>query len=99
MNKYQLTDDQLDAWNGIRQFAKERIAPLAKQIDSSDEFPRELFNELSFGLSCRPGVIWRQCHEELIAIGSVGIRPIIIAATLGTDKFDFWGLRDPTSPT
>ena len=45
-NKYLLTNDQLDAWNGIRQYAKERIAPLAKQIDSSNEFPRELFNEL-----------------------------------------------------
>ena len=45
-NKYQLTEDQLDAWNGIKEFARARIAPLAKQIDSTGEFPRDLFNEL-----------------------------------------------------
>ena len=46
MNKYQLTEDQLDAWNGIKEFAKARIAPLAQEIDSTGEFPRQLFKEL-----------------------------------------------------
>lgn len=45
-NKYQLTEDQMDAWNGIKEFAKARIAPFAKQIDISGEFPREIFKEL-----------------------------------------------------
>lgn len=45
-NKYQLSEDQLDAWRGIREFAKGRIAPLAKEIDRTGEFPRELFHEL-----------------------------------------------------
>ena len=42
-NKYQLTEDQLDAWNGIKEFAKARIAPYAKQIDSDGVFPAEIF--------------------------------------------------------
>ena len=46
MNKYHLTEDQLDAWNGIKEFAKGRIFPLAKDIDVTGEFPRELFREL-----------------------------------------------------
>jgi len=46
MNKYHLSEDQLDAWNGIKEYAKERIAPLAQEIDKSGEFPRQLFNEL-----------------------------------------------------
>lgn len=45
-NKYQLTEDQIDAWNGIKEFAKARIAPFAKLIDSTGEFPREIFKEL-----------------------------------------------------
>ena len=45
-NKYQLTEDQLDAWNGIKEFAKARIAPYAKQIDSDGVFPAEIFKEL-----------------------------------------------------
>jgi alkylation response protein AidB-like acyl-CoA dehydrogenase len=47
MNKYHLTADQLDAWDAIRKFAQERIAPFAKQIEESDEFPREIFRELA----------------------------------------------------
>lgn len=46
MNKYHLTDDQLDAWKEIKRYANDRIAPLAKQIDHTDEFPRDLFREL-----------------------------------------------------
>lgn len=46
MNKYQLNADQLDTWDAIRKFARERIAPQARQIEESNEFPRELFLEL-----------------------------------------------------
>jgi len=46
MNKYLLTEDQYDAWNGIKEFAKGMILPEAAEIDSSGEFPRELFNAL-----------------------------------------------------
>ena len=46
MNKYQLTSDQLDTWDAIRKFAQERVAPMARQIEDSGEFPRELFLEL-----------------------------------------------------
>lgn len=47
MNKYQLTPEQLAAWNEIRSFAQQRIAPRAQQIDERDEFPRDLFDELA----------------------------------------------------
>ena len=47
MNKYHLTAEQLQAWDGIRKFAYERIAPHAGRIDASDEFPVEIFRELA----------------------------------------------------
>lgn len=47
MNKYQLTPEQLAAWDQIRSFAQQRIAPRAQQIDERDEFPRDLFDELA----------------------------------------------------
>lgn len=47
MNKYQLTPEQLAAWEQIRTFAQERIAPRAQEIDERDEFPHEIFNELA----------------------------------------------------
>jgi alkylation response protein AidB-like acyl-CoA dehydrogenase len=46
MNKYQLSADQLDTWEAIKKFAQERIAPQARQIEESNEFPGELFREL-----------------------------------------------------
>ena len=46
MNKYHLSADQLDTWEAIRKFAQERIAPQARHIEESNEFPRELFREL-----------------------------------------------------
>jgi acyl-CoA dehydrogenase len=46
MNKYQLTADQLDTWDAIKKFASDRIAPHARQIEESNEFPREIFREL-----------------------------------------------------
>jgi acyl-CoA dehydrogenase len=46
MNKYQLTADQLDTWDAIKKFANDRIAPHARQIEESNEFPREIFREL-----------------------------------------------------
>ena len=46
MNKYHLSADQLDTWEAIKKFAQERIAPQARQIEESNEFPRELFREL-----------------------------------------------------
>lgn len=46
MNKYQLTPDQLSAWDAIKKFAHERIVPMARNIEETNEFPRELFREL-----------------------------------------------------
>ncbi len=46
MNKYQLSADQLDTWEAIKKFAQERIAPQARHIEESNEFPHELFREL-----------------------------------------------------
>jgi alkylation response protein AidB-like acyl-CoA dehydrogenase len=46
MNKYHLTQEQLSAWDAIRGFAQEKIAPHAKDIDESDEFPRAIFAQL-----------------------------------------------------
>ncbi|MCC7288035.1 MAG: acyl-CoA dehydrogenase family protein [Burkholderiaceae bacterium] len=47
MNKYQLDDEQLHAWEAIRTFAQQRIAPFAKYIDESDAFPQEVFRQLA----------------------------------------------------
>ena len=47
MTKYLLTPDQLDTWEAIRKFAQERIAPFAKHIEDSNEFPREIFREIA----------------------------------------------------
>ncbi len=47
MNKYQLTDDQLHAWDAVRKFAQDRIAPFAAQIEANDIFPREIFDEIA----------------------------------------------------
>src|SRR5512140_3482599 len=46
MNKYQLSQDQLAAWDAIRTFSQEKIAPLAREIDESDEFPHAIFRQL-----------------------------------------------------
>lgn len=47
MNKYQLTPEQVAAWDGIRSFAQEKIAPHAQEIDELDEFPRAIFDQLA----------------------------------------------------
>jgi len=47
MNKYHLTPDQYDTWQAVAKFAQERIAPHAKHIDESNEFPHELFQEIA----------------------------------------------------
>jgi alkylation response protein AidB-like acyl-CoA dehydrogenase len=46
MNKYFLTDDQLAIRDNIRRFCDEKIAPFAREIDETDEFPREIFKQL-----------------------------------------------------
>ncbi len=47
MNTYFLTDAQREFHEGVRRFADERIAPLAAQIDETDEFPWALFREMA----------------------------------------------------
>jgi len=47
MNKYHLTQDQLSAWEAMRSFAQGSIAPLAREIDESDEFPQAIFSQLA----------------------------------------------------
>lgn len=47
MNKYHLSQEQLAAWEAIRSFAQEKIAPCARAIDESDEFPHEIFRQLA----------------------------------------------------
>ncbi|MDP3615511.1 MAG: acyl-CoA dehydrogenase family protein, partial [Rubrivivax sp.] len=47
MNKYFLSDEQLQIRDAVRRFAAERITPQARRIDESDEFPRALFDELA----------------------------------------------------
>ncbi len=46
MNKYQLSDEQLAAWDSTRSFAQQKIAPYAREIDESDEFPHAIFRQL-----------------------------------------------------
>ena len=45
-NKLFLSDDQLAVQEAIRRFYDERIAPHAKAIDESDEFPHDIFRAL-----------------------------------------------------
>jgi len=47
MNKYQLTQDQLAFHESARRFASEQIAPRAAEIDESDEFPCDLFQQMA----------------------------------------------------
>jgi len=47
MNKYHLAPEQLRAWEAVRGFAQDKIAPFARAIDESDEFPREIFAQLA----------------------------------------------------
>ena len=47
MNKYFLSDEQLQVRDAVRRFAAERITPQARHIDESDTFPRALFDELA----------------------------------------------------
>jgi len=47
MNKYHLSQEQLAAWEAIRSFAQEKIAPAARAIDESDEFPHGIFTQLA----------------------------------------------------
>jgi alkylation response protein AidB-like acyl-CoA dehydrogenase len=47
MNKYHLADQQLDTWNAVKRFAKDCIAPRAKEIDETDEFPSDIFRQLA----------------------------------------------------
>ncbi len=47
INKYQLSDEQLQTQDAIRRFAQDKIAPYASEIDKSDEFPVEIFRELA----------------------------------------------------
>lgn len=43
---FNLTKDQRDLQQMVRDFAENEIAPIAAQIDASDEFPRELIRKM-----------------------------------------------------
>lgn len=47
MNKYHLSQEQLGAWDAIRNFAQEKIAPFAREIDETDEFPHAIFSQIA----------------------------------------------------
>lgn len=47
MNKYQLTETQLTFHDSIRRFVEGRIVPRAAEIDASDQFPSDLFDEMA----------------------------------------------------
>ncbi len=42
-----LTDDQRDARDLARRFARESVEPRAAQIDRDDEFPRDLYDRMA----------------------------------------------------
>jgi alkylation response protein AidB-like acyl-CoA dehydrogenase len=46
MDTYFLTDDQKAIHEGIQKFCAEKIAPFAREIDETDEFPHEIFKQL-----------------------------------------------------
>lgn len=52
---FKLTPDQQEIVNLVRQIAREKLAPLAAQIDETEEYPQELFNTFKdagiFGLA------------------------------------------------
>src|ERR1039458_9899188 len=47
MNKYQLTETQLAFHDNVRRFVEKRIVPRAAEIDESDRFPSDLFDEMA----------------------------------------------------
>jgi alkylation response protein AidB-like acyl-CoA dehydrogenase len=47
MNKYQLTETHLAFHDNVRRFVEERIVPRAAEIDESDRFPADLFDEMA----------------------------------------------------
>ncbi len=47
MNPYSLTDAQREFHESVRRFVDARVAPLAAQIDETDEFPWALFREMA----------------------------------------------------
>jgi len=47
MNKYFLTEAQREFHESVRRFADERIAPVAAELDETDEFPSALFREMA----------------------------------------------------
>jgi len=84
-NKYQLTDDQLAFLVGVRRFCRERIEPRAAEIDSTAEFPTDLFRqmgELSYmgapyaeewgGAGCDAVMVCLLLEEVSRASGAVG---------------------------
>lgn len=46
MNKYFLTEDQIAIHDSIRKFCIEKVAPRARDIDETDEFPHDIFHQL-----------------------------------------------------
>ncbi len=47
MNKYHLSESQLSAWDAVRSFSEGKIAPFAREIDETDEFPHGIFKDLA----------------------------------------------------
>lgn len=47
MNKYHLSESQLSAWDAVRSFCEGKIAPFAREIDETDEFPHGIFKDLA----------------------------------------------------
>lgn len=74
MNKYQLTEDQLEFHEAVRKFAQERIAPRAAEIDKTAEFPMDLFEEMG-----RLGYMGAPYSEEL---GGSGCDAVMVCLLL-----------------
>jgi alkylation response protein AidB-like acyl-CoA dehydrogenase len=47
MNPYQLTETQIAFRDSVRRFVDDRIVPRAAEIDESDAFPHDLFDEMA----------------------------------------------------
>ena len=79
---FRLTDEQLALQEAVRRFARERIHPLAEEMDRSDQFPTQLWRELgemgllgigvpeALGGSGTDLMSWPVVGEELAAASS-----------------------------
>ena len=69
----ELTEEQLLLQKSVREFAESEVRPLAKELDETGHFPRELFNRAAAGPDRRAAVAGRP-HSVTLSKVSGGDR-------------------------